>query len=147
MEIKYSLTTGNLFRANLLLSFYRSFKPMLLFLIIFLIYAIYSGTLAAFTYGVPLGIVSGVIISLIMGMMMASRNRHFAGNRTLAITKESYKYTGESFARETKWSEKMKNWYTPWYIFLDITSLYPVVIRRNALSEKGVSQLRELFNK
>lgn len=146
MKVEYSLTTSNLFRANLLLTFYRSFKPMTVFLILYFVYAMYSDTLISFLYGVLLGLVSGIIISLIMGMMMARRNRHYAGERTLVMTKENYKYTGESFARETKWSLKMKNWYTPWYIYLDITSLYPVIIKREALSESNLSKLRELYN-
>jgi hypothetical protein len=147
MEIKYNLTTGNLYRANLLLTLYRSFKPIIIFTIIFLAYTLYSGALAAFIYGVPLGLISGIAISLIMGLILARRNKHYEGKRTLILNKDSYQYIGESFTRETKWSSKIKNWFTPWYIFLDITSLYPVVIKRDAISENDANQIRDLLKR
>jgi len=147
MKIEYVLTTGNLYRANLLLTLYRVYKPMLIFFLLFFLYTLYSGTLVAFFYGVPLGLISGGIISLITGLITARRNKHYAGERTLVVNKKSYLYTGETFKRETQWSDKTKNWFTPWYVYLDITSLYPVVIRRDVLSEAHVSEIHNLFKK
>jgi hypothetical protein len=82
-----------------------------------------------------------------MGLILARRNKHYEGKRTLILNKDSYQYIGESFTRETKWSSKIKNWFTPWYIFLDITSLYPVVIKRDAISENDANQIRDLLKR
>ena len=146
MKIEYNLTTKQLFKANLLLTFYRARIAILVFIIVYLLYTyLTDSSLIGFLIGVPIGLVFGTIVAVILGRIMAHRNKHYAGKRTLVITDEGYQYSGESFKRESKWSEKKKIWCTRWYIFLDTTSLYPVVIDRDVLSDAYVSEIKSIF--
>jgi hypothetical protein len=146
MKIEYSLTTKQLFKANLLLAFYRARKPILVLLVLYLLYTFFTdSSLIGFLIGVPIGLIFGAVFAVFLGLIMARRNKHYAGKRTLVITDEGYKYSGESFKRESKWSEKKKVWFTRWYIFLDTTSLYPVVIDSGVLSDAYASEIKSLF--
>ena len=98
MKIEYTLTTKQLFKANLLLTFYRARKAILALLIVYLFYTyLTESSLIGFMIGIPIGLIFGTIIAVILGLIMAQRNKHYAGKRTLVITDEGYQYSARLY--------------------------------------------------
>lgn len=146
MIIEYNLTTKQLFKANLLLAFYRTRKPYLLFIIFCFLYELIArGSLINFLIFMPIGLFIGYIVAFFLVLITVYRNKHFSGKRSLVVNVEGYQYSGDEFKREAKWSKKKKVWITKWYTILDTTSLFPVIIDNSALSENNISELKKIF--
>ncbi len=145
MKIEYTLTIGQLIRANSLLNYYRVKYPILIFTLIFSAYCYYINSYIPLFIGIPGGIIIGAITSLTIGGFNIKKNRHFAGNRNLDLSDDGYKYHGEQFSREAKWSPTKKAWYTPWYVFLDVASMFPVIVDRNVLSENQLNEIKRIM--
>ncbi len=145
MEIEYSLTFGQLYRANLLLTYHRARNPLIIYFIAYFLYSYFTDGLLSFVISIPLTLIFCVLFSSFICFIIVNRNKHFIGKRTLVVTQEGYQYHGENFKREAKWSDKKRIWITPWYIYLDSKSLYPVILSSNALTDNYITHLKSVF--